>query len=414
MDVKTLNEQAITAHGWSDLKWLKRRLNHLWNKGEILSLACEDQSVAEGWVFLNIPLRHPTAEDEKRHPDAARAFSSYWKRKTGKLSFERTDCNKQNSIPVAVFFDSAFSAAEIIGKTAALRNFLQMRERFVERFPKLSGVFKSRPLEMLKNRDHADLIMALCEYLVSHPRPGIYIHETDIRGISSAFIEKHCRVLGLILDEVLPADSIDESFKAVSGEFEQRYGFKHVPPRVRLRLLCPEDDINGREPSFSDLEVDITSFCAMTTSCHRFLICENETVYLTLPVIRNTMALCANEHSYEALREAKWLRGLDVVFWGNLSLRGFCNLARLRQACPLLKIRSVMMDPLTFNDFQDLLVEDRDSAAGLSEFSDCLTDAELESCRLLQQALPGKTAALPQELITCSYSSRVLKAALNG
>lgn len=53
MDVKTLNEQAITAHGWSDLKWLKRRLNHLWNKGEILSLACEDQSVAEGWVFLN-------------------------------------------------------------------------------------------------------------------------------------------------------------------------------------------------------------------------------------------------------------------------------------------------------------------------------------------------------------------------
>ena len=126
------------------------------------------------------------------------------------------------------------------------------------------------------------------------------------------------------------------------------------------------------------------------------------------------MALCANEHSYEALREAKWLRGLDVVFWGNLSLRGFCNLARLRQACPLLKIRSVMMDPLTFNDFQDLLVEDRDSAAGLSEFSDCLTDAELESCRLLQQSLTGKTVCLPQEFITCSYSSRVLKAALNG
>ena len=410
----TPSEKAIAARGWSDLNWPKRRLNHLWNKGEILSLACEDQSVAEGWVFLNIPLRHPTAEDEKRHPDAARAFSSYWKQHAGKLSLEHADCKKQSSIPVAVFFDNAFSAVEIIGKTAGLKHFQQMRERFVARFPKLSGVFKSRPLEMLRNRDHADLIMALCEYLVSHPRPGVYIHETGIRGISSAFIEKHCRVLGLILDEVLPADSIDDRFKAVPGEFEQRYGFKRVPPRVRFRLLCPDDDINGRDPAFSDLETDIKSFCAMKTSCHRLLICENETVYLTLPVIRNTLALYVREHSYEVLREAKWLRGLDVVFWGNLSLRGFYNLARLRQTCHLLKIRSVMMDPLTFNDFQDLCVEDKDCAPELSEFSDALTRTELESCRLLQQSIPGKTVALPQELVSCSYSSRVLTAALNG
>ncbi len=407
-------EGEFKGRGWSDLKWLRDRLLRQWDKGEILRLAAQEQPVVEGWVFLNIPLRHPSSQDITKDFAAARAFAGYWDSVNG-VQLERSTMPTRRfgpqKVPVAACFDSAASAAAFIGKGSELRDYLAMRERFTARFPRLTNVFDSRPIEMLKNKGCADLLMAVAEFLVSHPRPGIYVREADIRGVDTKFIENHCRVLGLILDEALPQDAIDESFKPNAKEFAQRYGFRQKPLRVRFRLLDPDDRIGSGDPWFADMEVDAESFASMSPSCRKAVICENEITYLTLPRLRGTIAIYGSGYGFDALKGARWLSRLDTVYWGDLDTHGFAILNNLRKSCPFMKVRSAMMDVRTLQEFQDLCVEEPKQAMIEPE---TLTDSEYEAFEALRDNRFGKSQRLEQERIPYSYACAALKQALFG
>ncbi|MGN0909737.1 MAG: Wadjet anti-phage system protein JetD domain-containing protein, partial [Succinivibrio sp.] len=359
-------------------------------------------------------LRHPSSQDIARDFAAARAFAGYWSQAKGlsvELSAMPTRRFGPQNVPTAACFDSAASAAAFIGKDAELGDYLAMRERFTARFPRLATVFDSRPIEMLRNRGCADLLMAVAEFLAAHPRPGIYVREADIRGVDTKFIENHCRVLGLILDETLPPDAIDENFRPNSREFALRYGFRQKPPRVRFRLLDPDDRIGSGDQWFYDMEVDAGSFASMNPSCMKAVICENETTYLTLPRLRGTIAICGSGCGFDALKGAKWLSRLDTVYWGDLDTRGFAVLNNLRKSCPFMKVRSAMMDLKTLQEFQDLCVQEPKQSLIEPE---TLTDAEFEAFEALRDNRYGKSLRLEQERIPYSRSCEALKKALFG
>lgn len=407
-------DDEFKGRGWSDLKWLKDRLMRQWEKGEILRLAAQEQPVVEGWVFLNIPLRHPSSRDITTDFAAARAFASYWSSAKGlsvDLSTIPTRRFGTQKVPTAACFDSAASAAAFIGKSAQLRDYLAMRERFTARFPRLSAVFDSHPVELLKNRGCADLLMAVAEFLVAHPHPGIYVREADIRGVDTKFIENHCRVLGLILDEALPPDAIDDSFKPSAKEFAQRYGFRQKPLRVRFRLLDPDMRLCNDETWFSDMEVDAASFAALDPPCLKVVICENEITYLTLPKLRGTLAIYGSGYGFDALKGARWLAKADTVYWGDLDTHGLAILNSLRRSCPFMKVRSVMMDVATLEEFLDLSVEEPKQASIEPE---SLTDKEYEVFEALRDNRYGMHLRLEQERIPYSYACNALKKALFG
>nr|WP_274600657.1 DUF3322 domain-containing protein [Halorhodospira neutriphila] len=109
-------------------------------------------------------------------------------------------------------------------------------------------------------------LLAVCAWFRDHPRPGIYLRQLDIPGVDTKFIESRRRLLGELLDLVLPAEAVDTRYTGARG-FEARYGLRQAPTRVRLRLLDPELAIRG----LTDLAVPVEELARLDLAAHRHL-----------------------------------------------------------------------------------------------------------------------------------------------
>lgn len=335
----------VPLSGWSTPDDIRNRVRREWESGRILAAMLG----AEPVFPLRIPLKKPNTQALSEHFEAARQWISGLaaaaREQTGAgYQLEWREFNHQqlgrNRIPVAAILESERDGLVLIGKQRDAARFRALAATIAGNFPALSAWLEKRPLTVLNYAESWPGLLAVLDWVVCHPRSGVYLRQIDATGVDTKFIERHRGLLGELLDIVLPPESVNTRYTGAGG-FEMRYGFKPKPSQIRFRILDPEFFIQG----MSDLTVMCSEFAQLALPIKRVFITENEINFLAFPHVPDSLVLFGSGYGFDALAQTDWLRHKEIVYWGDIDSHGFAILDQLRSHFP--SARSMLMDRTT-------------------------------------------------------------------
>ncbi len=317
-------------------------------------------------------------------------YSVEWKEQT----FRRFG---DQQVPATVSFSTREDYTRFLGKCSEARQFEKDCELVQESLPKLAGWIQQNPLKVVEHAADWIGLIAVCTYLRQNGRPNCYLRELPVE-VDTKFIERKRGVLGEILPIVAPGCVGDDA-----STFETRFGFRQKQPLIRFRALdsCL---VGANKLPFTDFAVPLDEACGITIAAKNILVVENETTFLTLPPILDTLALLGAGDAVSIFRQMDWLKRFRIVYWGDMDTHGFEALSLLRKHHA--QTESLMMDLETYELFRQF---SKEAAPYVSNAELVLSDAENK----LFKSLGAEGKLLEQERITLSYAKRKLQAALN-
>lgn len=336
---------------WSRFADLRQRLEKRWQSGE-LPRACVQGEQELDW---RVALKKPSSAELAGQFAEARDWVAHWQtieqQQASSLQLEWREIQHRqlgrNQLPVAVHISRLDHALKLIGRQADGQRLQQLSASVLTAFPQLDEWLVRRPLTLLGLQHDWPRLAAVIDWLVRHPRPGIYLRQLEIPNVDSKFIERHRGVLGELLDAVLPASAIDTQARGAAG-FEQRYGFRSKPLMLRFRLLDPRHSIAGLE----DLSLPLVDFQKLAPAVRRVFITENEINGLAFPRQSDALVIFGLGYGVDRLAEIDWLADRQLYYWGDIDSHGFAILDRLRKHYP--QVRSLLMDRATLLEHRAL------------------------------------------------------------
>jgi len=317
-------------------------------------------------------------------------YSVEWKEQ----SFRRFG---EQQVPSTVSFPTREDYTRFLGKCSEVRQFEQDCKLVLESFPELAAWIERNPLRVVEHAGDWTGLIAVCAHLRQNGRPNCYLRELPVE-VDTKFIERKRGVLGEILPTVAPNCVGDDA-----STFETRFGFRQKQPLIRFRAL----DASLVGPSklpFADFAIPLDAACRVSIAAKNILVVENETTFLTLPPIPDTLALLGAGDAVSLLQQMDWLRRFRIVYWGDMDTHGFEALSLLRKHHP--QTESLMMDVETYERFHHFA---KKAAPYASKTELLLSDAEGR----LFKTLHAEGRLLEQERITLNYARPKLLEALN-
>jgi hypothetical protein len=331
---------------WSTPAELRQQVLRWWDKGTILAALAGDASIFP----KRLTLKAPSSAELLDHFESVRGWSQTL-REMPHIRLEMREFRHRvfgaNSLPAEAWVDDHTGAVALIGKQKETRLFGQILASTASRQPTLRAWLSKRPLRALELADAWPRLLDIVDWLLTHPRPGIYLRQMDIGGVPSKFVEAHRGVLIELLDLALPAEAIDPSASG-SSRFCQRYGFLDKPERIRLRWLDPINaPICSQIPALAqaDLTLDAATFTQLNPTVDQVFITENETNFLAFPAVNNALIIFGAGYGFSALKQARWLHDCHIHYWGDIDTHGFAILDELRSHFP--HAESLLMDSET-------------------------------------------------------------------
>jgi hypothetical protein len=332
---------------WSTPADLRQQVQRWWDRGDILAALLPTEAGVASIFPRRLPFRTPSASELRDHFAPVREWSQQL-RDMPHLRLEMRDFRHQvfgqNSLPAAVWLDAAASAVALLGKQKEARIFAQIGASTAARQPKLLAWLAKRPLRALELAEIWEKLLDVTDWLLAHPRPGIYLRQMDLPGVHSKFVEAQRGALSELLDLVLPESGIDTSASGIN-QFNRRYGFLDKPERIRLRWLDPACSPLSAQGQ-ADLTLDAASFAGLGRTVDRVFITENETNFLAFPAVPNSLLIFGAGYGFAALANATWLHDCQIHYWGDIDTHGFAILNELRSHFP--HVESLLMDRQTF------------------------------------------------------------------
>jgi hypothetical protein len=262
-------------------------------------------------------------------------------------------------------------------------------------------------MQALELLDDWPRLLAVVGWMVSHPRPAIYLRQVDLPGVHTKFIEAHRGILAELLDLALAADAVDAT-KSGGNQFAGRYGFLEKPIRIRFRVL----DTSIRSlpgPDCPDITLDADSFSHLRIPVRRVFITENETNFLAFPRVKDGIVIFGAGYGWEALARCRWLNDCAMHYWGDIDTHGFAILDQLR--AHFAHVDSFLMDRATLDAHPSAWgVEDKPIVADLGR----LTPDERALYDDLRDNRIRHGLRLEQELVGFSWVDHRLQALLAG
>lgn len=379
---------------WTRLSDIRRQLEKRWQKGELLRAGEQPDEVFP----LRLTLKKPTASGLLEHFHDARRWATHWQGATSQnlVPEWRTVNHRQlgrNTLPVAVVIPTLDAALRQIGRQDDARRYHTLAAEITRRFPVLTHWCRRKPLKVLALQAQWPALLATLAWMAQHPRPGLYIRQLEIPSVHTKFIESHRGLLGELLDQILPEEAIDRDATGV-GHFEQRYGFRRRPSRLRLRIL----DSAHRLAGLDDIELPVEQFAALRLPLSTVYIVENDITALAFPPTPSAMVIFGQGYGIgRQLADAHWLKDKKVLYWGDIDTHGLRILSQLRDTLP--HSRSLLMDAVTLKDHSHLWGTEPSPYIG--ELPN-LTDDEQDVYRLLGTLEPDRHLRLEQEHIKFS------------
>ena len=334
---------------WSRPGDLRAQVHRLWERGELLA------SLVTGEALFpkRLQLKGPTSAEMADHFVEVRAWVAELLGMPH-CRVERREFKHRvfgaNAVPQEVWVDTVDEALALIGKRREAASFTALIEATRKRQPQLLAWLAKRPRRALELIAEWGLLLDIVAWQQCHPRPGLYLREVDIPGVHSKFIEAHRGVLMELLDMVLPAAAIDDSASGVS-QFAKRYGFRDKPLRIRFRVLDPHLPLLPGTP-VQDITLDAESFARLDLQVSRVFITENEINFLAFPPVKEGVVIFGAGYGFEMLRQAAWLAGCRLYYWGDIDTHGFAILDQLRSQ--FAQVESLLMDRDTLMAFATL------------------------------------------------------------
>lgn len=298
------------------------------------------------------------------------------------------------TLPHKVYFETATDYLRLLGKQKEVEQFGTAVSNTLAQFPLLRDWLIQYPQRVIKWLAVWSDLLAVCAYFVAEPPPHGYIRELPI-PVHTKFIEENEAILRYLLDELLPAEAVQQEATA----FAERFYLRQAEPLVRLRLLDGSLQKGLGWPSDA-LGLPLTAMAENDLSAYIIVIIENQMTYLTFPALPRAIAIWGQGYSVLNLARVSWLNGAQIYYWGDLDVQGFEILAGLRVHFPA--VQSLLMGAETLAAFQAFVV------AGVSTAVDepkRLTTAELA----LYQQLKAQNWRLEQERIPQSYVVQVVR-----
>lgn len=353
---------------WSSAATVVAALRRKWDTGAILRALNADPGEQVEFP-LRIRLVGPTKDDfASRYSevvDWARSLDAHAKTSGWTLVTRRTRVPGVGSqdVPVAALVETPELALVILG-----RKFSVEADRFSSALHAASRLGEparamtlSRPLDVLEATDDWPLLLAVAEWMIGHPRPGLFPRQVPISGVHTKLIETHRALLSRLLDAVLPPGAIDTE----TSKFAARYGFASEPRSIRLRgdaqvLGTPPSTPPDPAGATGDVVWSATTLAELDPSSAeltQLVVVENKVSFLTVPHVPGRLTLWGEGRgAAEMLSWLPWLGQVEVLYWGDIDTHGLTILDSVRALAP--HAQSSLMDLPTLISHKDYWVEE--------------------------------------------------------
>lgn len=329
-----------------------------------------------------------------------RSILSQSKEKNGygySLDFQRVKTKHLGiqDLPTAIYFDTELDFLKYLGKEKEVRFFEQNIRKLIDALPELKNWIIQYPLKIIANEDKWEDLIKVCQYFLKNPSPRLYLRELPIK-VHTKFIERNQGVLKELLDLII-SNYVNKEEK----QFEKRFNLKYSEPQVRFKILDQEISKNYFQ-GLDDIAIPISQFELLKLPVKRVLVVENKTTLyttLTLPEMKNAIAIFGSGYGVSNLKNAKWLSDIELFYWGDIDVQGFEILSQFRNYFE--QTKSILMDRETFNEFYE------NDAGTVSNITTelFLNDQESE----LYDLLKSNNWRLEQEKIPLDYVRRYLE-----
>lgn len=404
----------MASKAWTTPAALRAQSLKAWNSGALLRELLEPS----GLYPRRRSLKRPTAAELLSDYAAVRAWAAELSSGAGAYSLETVEIGRRtvgsNSIPAAAVFATVEDEIGYVGRSRDVGVFRALTDSLAGLDPLLVDWTARQPLKLLELGPDALTAARVALWLRDNPAPGIYVRQLGLPGVHTKFIERHRQVIEQMLAAVVrvpdtgPVDAGDDPLEAAgesalddgagrtpAARFARRHGFLHPPELVRFRILDPAVAVLG---GARDITVTAEAFGSLCLPVHTVIATENQVNFLALPDQPGTLALYGGGYGFSSLRDADWLRGCRVLYWGDIDTHGFRILDQLRAVHP--HVESVLMD-------EETLLAHREACGGEPTPSHAVLTRLNPSEAALYEALVndayGPAARLEQELISWDW-----------
>ena len=302
----------------------------------------------------------------------------------------KTKTNGTQSLPTIIYFDTEKDFLKFLGKEKEVDSFINDWQLIHSHFPELKDWIIKNPTKIIQQEGKWESIIKVCNYFKNCPKPNLYIRELPA-NVHTKFIESNQSIITELLDVI-----IQNHINLNEKEFEKRFNLKFREPLIRFKIL----DKHISDTYFTgidDISIPISQFESLKLPLKQVLIVENKinllTIALTLPAMKNTIAIFGQGNAVTNIQNAKWLNDITVLYWGDIDVHGFEMLSRIRKHFN--HTQSVLMDKTTFDKYFE-----NDSGKPTTDTTTLnLTDNERELYNLLKT----NNWRLEQEKIPVDY-----------
>lgn len=292
-------------------------------------------------------------------------------------------------LPTAIYFDTEQDLLKYLSKEKEVILFKENQEKIISTFPILKEWTIQNPSKIIQHPAEWDNLLKVCQYFKQTPVPNLYLRELPVR-VHTKFIERNQSILGELLDNLIP-----EYVNHQEKTFEKRFNLKTSEKLVRFKIL----DYEISRVFFSgidDIAIPVSQFEKLNLPVKKVIIVENKTTLyttLTLPKMDKAIAIFGSGYSVSHLKQALWLKDIELLYWGDIDVQGFEILSQFRGYFP--QTKSILMDRATF----DIYFEDDIGTPSHISIKLNLTAAEQE----LYSLLKANQWRLEQEKIPLCY-----------
>jgi hypothetical protein len=251
-----------------------------------------------------------------------------------------------NTIPARVYISTRDDALALINRHAEAERWQKLCALTEQRLPTLVSWCHRNPLWLLEAAPAWERALAVVQWFLAHPLPGIYQRQIDIPGVDTKFIEGNQALIAAVLDAALPMEHVRTEHVGADG-FTARFGLRAKPHLVQIRSLDQRISFGGfRHVAAIVDELAIWEAPALSA----VIITENDINGLILPDHPGVIVLFGMGHGIGVIEPCTWLKRQPLYYWGDIDTHGFAMLSRLRGIFP--HVTSMLMDEATWLSHQ--------------------------------------------------------------
>jgi hypothetical protein len=340
---------------------------------------------------LSLKLHDLTEKDVLKDLSGTREWVGSWRHwergDTVEWGTRRWNSGEQE-VPQRLVLDDASQVAAVFGEASAWARAQRRHASLSTSFPALAGqrtlVRHCDAIFFEYSERDFERLCALLQWLVQHPRSGLYLRQLPIAGFDTKWAEVR---MGLVRDlmQLLHGKPEERNFEALCG-------LRAGPARVRMRILC--EQMRQQLGGAGDIEAPVEDLAGLGLQPRTVLIVENLETGLALPPLPGVVAFMKLGHSIGLLENIRWAHDAPRhVYWGDIDTHGLAILARARLLFP--RVQSLLMDEATLLAHRELWVREpvQSSAGQLAG----LTPQELDLFKALKDHRWSPGVRLEQE-----------------